>query len=242
MRIILILHTLLGLHFTAFATNPEPAKLLAQNQAAQAKFWENKGQTKDHNQQQANFVKYSYENKGLKVFLLEQGLAYQFERLHYPEGYQHLDKFASPDAQQANEKLKDQIRLETFRMDMQLVGANPNPRISQEGKSKDFINYYNHNVMGVYGYNKITYHEVYPNIDWVIYTNQEGLKYDFVLRPNADVEQIKMQFSHQEGLKINPDGSFTLSNKMGTVSEQKPVSFQNGKTINTDFFAFQQPS
>jgi len=218
-----------------FATQPNPQTLGEQNQSAQTKFWENKGQIKDHNQQAAHFVKFGYESGNTQVFLLETGLAYQFSKLHFPEGYQHDSKNLSPDARKINGALREKIRLETFRMDMQLVDANPNPRISREGKSTDYINYYNHNVLGVHGYEKVTYHEIYQGVDWVIYTNKEGLKYDFVVRPNADISRIKMRFEHQENLRLNADGSFTLSNAMGTITEQAPVSFQSGKEIATRF-------
>jgi Secretion system C-terminal sorting domain len=216
-------------HTSIFATNPE--NFAPKNAAAQAKFWENKGQIKTHEQKNADFVKYVYENKGLKIFLMEGGLAYQFEKLHFPEGYKPKNKFSSP----AEQTSKEPIRLETYRMDMELVGANPRPRISQSGESADIINYYNHDVLNVQGYEKITYHEVYPGIDWVIYTTEEGLKYDFVARPQADISKIKMRFLHQEKLQLNPNGGFTLTNKMGSIHEQAPVSFQNGKTIQTNF-------
>ncbi len=218
-----------------FATQPNPQALGEQNQSAQTKFWENKGQIKDHDQQTAHFVKFGYQSGNTQVFLLETGLAYQFSKLHYPEGYQHDSKNLSSEARKTNDALREKIRLETFRMDMQLVGANPNPRISREGKSTDYINYYNHNVLGLYGYEKITYHEIYQGVDWVVYTNKEGLKYDFVVRPNADIRNIKMRFEHQEDLRLNADGSFTLSNAMGTITEKAPVSFQNGKEIATRF-------
>lgn len=216
-------------HVSIFATNPE--NFATQHSPAQTKFWENKGQIKTHEQKNADFVKYVYEGKGLKIFLLERGLAYQFEKIHLPEGYKHKGKLSVMDTNTP----KAPIQVETYRMDMELVDANPHPLISQAGKSVDVINYYNHHVLNVQGYEKITYHEVYPGIDWVIYTNGEGLKYDFVVRPQADISKIKMRFLHQEGLKLQSNGGFTLTCKMGTISEQAPVSFQNGKPIKTNF-------
>jgi hypothetical protein len=57
---------------------------------------------------------------------LNNGIAYQFSKTHYPEGYKHLDKFAKREEQEQMEELAKQIRTETYRMDVQLVGANPN--------------------------------------------------------------------------------------------------------------------
>jgi hypothetical protein len=157
-------------------------------QSQQGGFEENKGQITG---QDATRVKYSYKAKGLSVFLLNNGIAYQFSKTHYPEGYKHLDKFAKSEEREKMEELAKQIRTETYRMDVQLVGANPNPTISTEGKSQDYTQYYNHNALEVHSYSKITYHNVYPNIDWVIYTKgEQGLKYDFVVHPGGNPNQI----------------------------------------------------
>jgi hypothetical protein len=59
------------------------------------------------------------------MFLLNNGMAYQFNKTHYPEGYQHLDQFAeyAKNASKCKRLAKD-IRVETYRMDVTLVGAN----------------------------------------------------------------------------------------------------------------------
>src|SRR5690606_28994448 len=133
------------------------------------------------------------------------------------------------------DKLSEQIRTETYRMDVRLVGANPNPKISAEGKSKDYIQYYNHNVLDVHGYQKVTYHNVYPNIDWVVYKDGENLKYDFVVHPGGNPALIKLQTKWVENTTLNKDGSLTLSNRMGEITEKAPVSFQGEREIKTAF-------
>jgi Secretion system C-terminal sorting domain/Beta-propeller repeat len=220
-----------------FATNPAPSKWASANQAAQAQFWENKGQIRQIGTDvPAQGVKFAYAHKGLKIFLLENGLAYQFEKLHFPEDYKQDSKTLSPEEYKANNALREKIRLETFRMNMQLIGANPRPRISKSGESTDFINFYNRNALEVRGYQKITYHDIYPSIDWVIYTdNKGGVKYDFVAKAGADISNIKIRFQNHEKAQVNPDGSFSLSNPMGSITEQAPVSFQNGQSIATKF-------
>jgi hypothetical protein len=85
-------------------------------------------------------------------------------------------------------------------------------------------------------YSKITYHNVYPNIDWVIYTKEgKGLKYDFVVHPGGDPAQIKLQTTSVEDLTLNQDGSLTLQNRMGYITEQTPISFQGEHEIKTNF-------
>jgi len=131
--------------------------------------------------------------------------------------------------------MQKHIRTETFRMDMTLVGANKNARIKTEGKNRYYSNFYDHNLLTVHSYSKIIYHEIYPGIDWVIYTKNNQIKYDFLVGPGADPSLIKMEFNHHKSLKLNEDGSFTVENKLGSITEKAPVSFQEGKPIQTKF-------
>ncbi|MGH1339502.1 MAG: SBBP repeat-containing protein, partial [Aureispira sp.] len=200
-----------------------------------AAFEENKGQVWGPSKQTATTVQYHYKKRETDIFMLSTGIAYQFTKIHYPEGYKSFSKRLSKKEEAAQEQLRKQIRIETYRMDMELVNANPNPTIIADGKSKDYVQYYNRNALNVHSFQKLIYQEVYPGIDWVIYTTDKGLKYDFLVQPGADPKQIQLKFKHHEDLKINADGSFTLSNRMGEITEQAPVSFQNNQVIKTAF-------
>ncbi len=195
-------------------------------------FEENKGQVTGAD---ASLVKYVLKDGNLSMFLLGNGIAYQFNRTHYPEGYKHVDKTATPDERQKMDELQKNIRIETYRMDVQLVGANTNAAISTEGESDDYIQYYNHNALDVHSYSKITYHNIYPNIDWVIYKKGESVEYDFVVHPGGNPKQIKIETKWVENLQLNENGSLTMKNRMGEVKENTPVSFQNEKVIATTF-------
>jgi len=90
------------------------------------RFEENKGQVYElGTENPAPYVKFSVQSKGSKVFLLNTGLAYQFERMHYPKDYVQDDRMQSPEEREKNEVLRKDIRLETYRMDVELLGANP---------------------------------------------------------------------------------------------------------------------
>ena len=199
-------------------------------------FVENKGQVYGYDGLPHPDVKFSFQQGNTQIFLLEKGIAYQFTRVHHPEGYQEIirNKDNERDMKKLME-LQKQIRTETFRMDMTLMGANRNAQITSEGKSSDYTNFYNRNVLDVHSFNKITYQNIYPGIDWVIYTKGKEVKYDFVVKPGADPSLIKMQFHHQEDMTLNKDGSFTLKNSLGSITEKSPDSFQSGRRIGTQF-------
>ena len=199
-------------------------------------FTENKGQVFGYDGLPHPEVKFVFDDGATQIFLLETGIAYQFKELHYPQEYKAMKNGREEiGAVEKALEFQKQMRTETFRMDMTFVGANPNCDISVEGKSLDYTNFYNHQVLDVHSYSKLVYHDLYPGIDWIVYTDGSKIKYDFIVHPNANPSLIHMQFTHQENLHLNKDGSFTLTNRMGSITEEKPVSIQEGKSVVTRF-------
>jgi len=220
-------------HTTEHAAGPVPAGL----PAGQPGFEENKGQVRTTTGDAAPFVRYRFAQGNTQLFLLNDGIAYQFSRMHYPTGYAELMATAHHDSKQQEQvtTMGDQVRLETYRMNMHLEGADPAARISTEGRSIDYTQYYTHDALDVHSYTKVVYHDVYPGIDWVVYTTEQGMKYDFVVRPGADPSMIRLRFEHHEELEVNAKGELIHGNRMGRFTEERPVSFQDGMEVGTRF-------
>ncbi|MFK7784166.1 MAG: SBBP repeat-containing protein, partial [Crocinitomicaceae bacterium] len=188
------------------------------------RFEENKGQFSGD---EADQIKFRIKSGVSSVFLLENAISYQFS------DYENLSELI--DVQACNlEKIK-KLNESTYRMDIELVGANENPRISKYDRSDDFVRYSWLDMKEIYFYSKIIYHEVYNNIDWVFYINDEGIKYEFVVRPGGNPTDIVLQSKWVEHAKIDELGNLHLANRLGSVRENKPVSFQNDHEIMTNF-------
>ncbi len=200
-------------------------------------FEENKGQVMTTDGEAAPDVRFRFVQGNTSIFLLNNGIAYQFNRLHKPEGMDDLEEEArrDPAKQRDLDALREQVWLETYRMDMSLEGADPNAQVSTEGRSADYTNYYTHDVLDVHSYQHITYHNVYPGIDWVLYTTGKGIKYDFLVHPGADPAMIRLRFKDHEELRVQADGSLVHANRMGRFTEDRPVSYQNGREVDTRF-------
>jgi hypothetical protein len=56
-----------------------------------------------------------------------------------------------------------------------------------------------------------------------------------VVHPGGNPNQIKLQTNWVEDLKLNQDGSLTLQNRMGSITEQTPISFQGESEIKNIF-------
>lgn len=196
---------------------------------AKPMFIENKGQVWDTSKEPCEAVKFFYNTGNVQIFLMENGLAYQFKSVHRKESAQ-IDATSNLSTNDFTETVT------TFRMDMKLEGANINAEISKSDESSEYINYYNRGgITNVKKYGKIIYHDIYPGIDWVIYTNGKELKYDFIVHPGADPGLISMKFSHHDWIRLDEDGGFTVGNTMGSFTEKSPVSYQDQKVVPTKF-------
>lgn len=186
----------------------------------EAYFTENKGLVWDSKGAFHNEVKYFMKSKGFYFFLFESGLAYQFTN-------NYENKNAS-----ANSK---GIQSETFRVDVELIGANPCPLITHSEKKLELEISANSVQLERTSYYKITYHEIYPLIDWVVYTKGKDVKYDFIVKPGGDPSKIKVRYKYQNKLLLMNDGSLLIGTKLGEIYEKPPVSYQGMNTITTKF-------
>ncbi len=198
-------------------------------------FLENKGQITGFDGSSQPEVKYVFEKDNAQIFLLNSGIAYQFSQTHYPDNYFHAINSREYEEQLELLELQKQVFTETFRMDMKLVGANTSPEISTGGRSEEYFNFYTHDALEVHHFETITYHDVYPGIDWVIYISEDQIKYDFVLNAGANPSVIQIEYTDHEELRVDQNGRLILANRMGEIIENKPVSFQQGKELPTDF-------
>ena len=199
-------------------------------------FEENKGQVTTLDGKPAPFVRYRLTDGGTNIFLLGDGIAYQFTRVDYPEGYREALAEAMRDPRLAvPAELRAQVRIEAYRMDLELDGADPHALMTATGRSADRTNYCNHGVLDVRTFTEVTYHDVYPGIDRVIRVSERGVEQDFVVHPGADPSLIRMRFVHHEELGVDKAGGLLFGNRFGRFQEQRPVGLQGDREVATRF-------
>lgn len=114
-------------------------------------------------------------------------------------------------------------------------GCNKRPEYSEADIRTYYHNYYLGNdrskwATGVQVSGKLTQHDIYQGIDLAVYSEGDNLKYDFLLAPGADAEQIKMAY---EGTlpEVTKEGHLRIATTINEVIEQKPYCYQviNGR-------------
>lgn len=89
-------------------------------------------------------------------------------------------------------------------------------------------------VSGLKGGTTVLYEEVYPGVDFKIYTVNGVLKYDFIVKPNADPSAIKLRYNGLSYMSLRA-GSLFLNTRLGSVKDTKPVALQASDEVEARF-------
>jgi hypothetical protein len=112
------------------------------------------------------------------------------------------------------------------------AGGNPRARSEGRGRLPGMENYLlgddpSRWRVGVPTYAKVAYTEVFSGIDLVYYGNQGQLEYDFVVRPGADPNAIKLGFRGADGLAVSRRGDLEVQLGSGELVLRKPFVYQD---------------
>ena len=114
---------------------------------------------------------------------------------------------------------------------MQLVGANPEPRMEGLEELPGKVNYLIGNDpekwrTNVPTYGKVRSCDVYPGVDLVYYGNRGELEYDLVVSAGVDPGVITLGFEGAESLVIDGGGDLVLQAGGREIRQHRPVIYQ----------------
>ncbi|NOU38765.1 MAG: PKD domain-containing protein [Ferruginibacter sp.] len=216
------LFTILLLHL--FATS---------NVFAQLQFIENKGQWNSKVNYQANFNTGAFflENNGFTVLL------------NNTDEYKAIAQNAHGIKNvKSNTDTKD-FTLNSFAYQVLFANANNTPNIFPDKSLPTYNNYFIGNDKNNWAsnckiYNAITYKNIYPNIDVRYYSTLNSLKYDFIVHPGGNPNDIVMQY--KGGVKLSlKNNALIIGTTLGNVTELEPYTYQTNaveqKNITTKY-------
>ena len=85
-------------------------------------------------------------------------------------------------------------------------------------------------------YQAVTYKNIYPNIDLRYYTENDQLKYDLVVHPGGNPDNIVMKYKGADKLIVK-GGQITIHTSVGDVKETIPHTYQFSKDGTRDLEA-----
>jgi len=114
--------------------------------------------------------------------------------------------------------------------EINFLNSNPSPKAIPEKPQNTYNNYFIGNdpkkwTSHCHIFNAVTYQDIYPNIDVRYYSDQGKLKYDFIVHPGGDPNQIALYVTGADGLKVT-DGNLIIKNSAQDVTELRPNTYQ----------------
>lgn len=187
-------------------------------------FAENKGQVTDQAGHTRPDVLFTAHGNNAKIFLAKTGIHYQFSRTLTGK----------------NKPTETQLH----RFSLELQGANTQPVIRKEGQTAFREHYYTNltpkeGITDVATFEKVVYENVYPHIDWVVYSKNNSLKYDFIVHPGGKPSDIRLKVKDALSAGITADGGLLMHTSLGDVQEKAPESFSNGEAVPSKFIQYE---
>ncbi|WP_133162748.1 DUF7948 domain-containing protein [Flavipsychrobacter stenotrophus] len=215
-----------GLVLLSFLCNAKGNDLLVENYSQKLLhqpllFTENSGQAYDQSGKLRNDVLFTGHRGAMSFCLTTVGIEYQFTKLV------------------GDKNRRRNVTVKTHRFSLELVGASRTASIVKLGRSNYTENFFSgmnsSGITGVASFEKVVYQNVYPNVDWVVYSADGHIKYDFVVRPGGNPDQIRLKVKDASRVSITKDGALLMQTRLGEVNEAPPSSFASGRSIPTKF-------
>jgi gliding motility-associated-like protein len=199
------------------------------------RFLENKGQMADMQGKALNSLLFKTSGSGADMYITTSGLSYVFTKI---ERHKKTAPSLMAGKLHKHSLIDDSITEQYCRADMELVGADiQKENIVKEGESEDRTDYYlggicPNGLLNVRSYDKVTIKNIYPGIDWVLFSGAKGLKYNFIVHPGANPSLIRLKYKWTNKPELQNDGSVKISTPMGTITEGIPESYEDENRIN----------
>ncbi|MBI1286526.1 MAG: T9SS type B sorting domain-containing protein [Flavobacteriales bacterium] len=179
------------------------------------KFIENKGQLP--------------ENVEFKLRVANADLYFEKDRLTF--------SFYAPELLHTDhhQQLSANAKLGGHAYQMVFGGADGDAKVKPTGRMfPDYSNYITakYQVGHVRSYDRIRYQNIYQGIDLEYFGRGGHLKYDVIIAPEADIDQLQMQYEGANSIHLK-NGRLVIENTYNTVEESIPLAYQivNGKKI-----------
>jgi len=139
------------------------------------------------------------------------------------------------------EKLKENKKTGNAKQQQALftpLGINKNHKITSEGMKRGRVNYFKGNEpskwkTNIPAYKAVVYNDIYRDVDMKFYGNNKQLEYDIIVKPGADLSDVKFSYDGIKNLKVTDKGELEISLKNGKLIQKKPYIYQeiNGKRV-----------
>ena len=163
-------------------------------------------------------VSYNLKTPSSNVYFLKDRFVYQFTKNNA-----------------TNYSDKPSIQFENI--EVKFIASSNKMFFSEEDNIPSKTNYLlgndkNNWITDIPNFQTLIYNGIYRNIDLKYYSKSNELKYDLVIHPGGDINDIKFEFNGQKNIKLI-DGKLEINTNSRKLIEDIPLAYQiiNGKKI-----------
>ena len=116
-----------------------------------------------------------------------------------------------------------------------IIGLNEQAQYIANDKKETYYNYFLGNdeskwASNVPLFSNITLKNAYKGIDVQYYFDEELVRFDFIISPGSDPNQITLQFNGQNSYRINSSGNIEFTTSVGEVEINRLFAYQENET------------
>lgn len=217
-----------GADMKVLASESLPGKVVPSPDTHVIRFIENRGQVVDMDGNPRSEIRYMVDVQGVRLFFIPSGFSCVFMRSG------RTPRPVSEATGRIIEKNASDIasHVTSYRLDMELLGTNPNVTMHAVQELPGYTNYYlahcPDGITFVKGYSRIIYEEIYQHIDLVFSSLRGRLKSHFLVRPGGKVSDIRYRFNGAIDQHIQSDGSRIVCTPLGQLREDAPLAWIAG--------------
>jgi gliding motility-associated-like protein len=121
---------------------------------------------------------------------------------------------------------------------VKFLNANPNAQAIPDKAQATYNNYILGNDPSKWTsnckiYQAVTFKNIYPNIDIRYYTANGTLKYDLIVNPGGNINDVNLYFDGVDGLKVK-DQQLVIKTSVIDVQEMPPYTYQLARGTRTE--------
>jgi gliding motility-associated-like protein len=121
---------------------------------------------------------------------------------------------------------------------VKFLNANPTAEIVPDKAQATYNNYILGNDPSKWAsnckiYQAVTFKNIYPNIDIRYYTANGTLKYDLIVNPGGNINDVNLYFEGADGLKVK-DQNLIIKTSVMDVQEMAPYTYQLSRNTRTE--------
>ncbi len=130
-----------------------------------------------------------------------------------------------------SERQLNQDNAQRWSVKLDFVDANPDVQPIGQEQAKATISYFKNTPdqwqTGLATYTKLVYPNLWPGIDLVFYGTVNKLKYEFIIKPGADPNQIRLAYRGVTSVNLNAAGQLEVFTPFGSFFDDTPIAYQD---------------